>query len=456
MRPPSPGSGAARVAGLCLALLQVAAGCAREGSAAPPVEVLVPHEGAVTPTLALGPDESTTYIAWIRPGETGADVFLSRLASDGRRLGEPVRVNDRAADADPHEQAPAQLRVGPDGTLFVLWQKKVEVEWLPFGASELRFSRSLDGGRSFEPAITLGAADGPPARRTFHDLAIARDGTVYISWIDAGARDAVRAERGIRAERTARNGAHGAHRDQRIGRAGDAGGSHHTGAVADEPGTQIRVIRSTDAGRTFGPATVIDDASCPCCRTSLAVAPDGTVYVAYRKIFPGDVRDIAIARSEDGGRTFSGPVPVHRDGWVFPGCPHAGPSIAVDEAGTVHAAWYTGKEGAQGLFYASSSDGARSFGEPLALTAGEWVPPSHARLATSGASVWVAWDDRREEPATRPVRLARIVAGQVQKTDALRLTATGSSPELTVGKPAKTLAWVNQGQVRVRTLEERE
>jgi hypothetical protein len=419
------------------------AGCAREGAAAAPVEGVLAGERASTPTVALGPGGQTAYVAWVEQGEGGGDVLLARLGRDGRRLADPVRVNDLTADADPHEQAPPQVRVAPDGGIYVLWQKKVPVPWLPFGASELRFARSLDGGATFQPAISLGAADGPPARRTFHDLAVAPDGTIHVSWIDAGMRDAVRSERaaaeGDGAGRSAR--AHG------------SGGVHHHAAGGTEPGTRIHVASSRDGGLSFGPATVVDENSCPCCRTSIAVGPDGTVYVAYRKIFPGDVRDVAIVRSEDGGRTFSAPVPVHQDGWVFPGCPHAGPSIVVDGRGTVHAAWYTGREGNQGIFHASSADGGRSFGAPAALAAGEWMPPSHVRLAADGDGAWAVWDDRREAPDVRPVRMARLEDGRSPRLVAGTEYLVGGVPDVAAGSGARVLARLADGHLRVRILD---
>jgi hypothetical protein len=51
----------------------------------------------------------------------------------------------------------------------------------------------------------------------------------------------------------------------------------------------------------FREGVVVDRDVCPCCRTGPATGPDGSVYVVWRRIFEGGVRDIAIARSTDGG-----------------------------------------------------------------------------------------------------------------------------------------------------------
>src|SRR5690606_33431706 len=124
--------------------------------------------------------------------------------------------------------------------------------------------------------------------------------------------------------------------------------------------TSVRVASSRDFGRSFGEATVVARDVCPCCRTSLAVAPDGTVYVAWRGIdrsdASGEQRDIMFASSRDGGFTFTQPLRVHKDAWQFNGCPHAGPSLAVDSDGDLHAAWFTGGGDRPGLYYASTGE----------------------------------------------------------------------------------------------------
>ncbi len=373
---------------------------------------------AGNPTAALDPRGGAGYVAWVSTARGTSDVYLARL--DG---GAPVRVNDVRGDAAPHEQAPAQVGVGPEGTVYVLWQNSREVPGRRFPASDLRLARSTDGGRTFAPAVTVNDdAGGLPSSHTFHDLRVGADGAVYVSWLDSRRRDA------YRASRPRATGGHGGH-----------GGEPEDPAA---PQGEIRVSRSTDGGRTFGGEWVVDDGVCPCCRTSLALGPDGSVYVAWRKVFAGDVRDVVLARLAPGARAFGAPVRVHADGWVFPGCPHAGPSVAVDEAGRVHVAWYTGREGRQGLWHARSDDAGRSFAAPSAVLAGGWVPPSRASLAASGGEVWVAWDDRRS--ADGALSLARV-GGR-----AAAVAAQGRSPALAAAGDRVVLAWLDRGTVRVR------
>ena len=55
--------------------------------------------------------------------------------------------------------------------------------------------------------------------------------------------------------------------------------------------------------------------------------------------------------------------------------------MQVDSAGAVHIAWWTGKQGAAGTFYARSTDKGATFGTPIALGVGEFSAPAHVQLA---------------------------------------------------------------------------
>jgi len=216
--------------------------------------------------------------------------------------------------------------------------------------------------------------------------------------------------------------------------------SHDHGDADLPAGPEIRIARSTDGGVTFEPSVVVDSVACPCCRTSVALGPDGSVYVAWRKIYPGDVRDVVVARAEPGTLRFEEPVRVHQDDWVFPGCPHAGPSLAFDAEGRLLAGWYTGREGRQGLWYAVSSDGGRSFGDPSPVLTGEWVPPAQLRLAGAEGRVWAVWDDRTTDAPT--IRVAGAPVGQpLQTIDGWAVP--GGDPAITAAGEDAVVAWLD-------------
>lgn len=359
------------LAAVFLALLM--AGCTSD----PPPDaspVIVGRPGASFPTVAAEPS-GAAVLAWTERQGEGAAVMLARL--ENGRLSAPVRVSPAEDDVAAHGQAPAQVVLGPEGAVYAAWVAQTPVEGRRFPASEIHLARSSDGGRTFAPAVSVADEVGFLTSRHFHGLAVGLDGAVYVSWLDARERDRPGA-----APETAPH-------DQAPG-----------------GGTQLRVARSDDGGRTFAPSVVVAEGTCECCRTSLAVGPDGAVYVAWRHIFTGGIRDIALARSDDGGRTFSEPARLHADGWRIAGCPHTGPAVAVDEAGRVHVAWYTGAEDGRGVFYAASEDGGRTFGAVHALEAD--VPVAQVSACADGGAVWLAWED----PASGSARVARVGPGE--------------------------------------------
>lgn len=403
-----------------------------------PSPITLAPDSASNPTVAYDPATGRTYVAWVGVEAGENAVFLVAVDSTGAAHA-PVRVNDIPGDAAPHLQAPAQVAVGPQGEVYVVWQNNTPVEGRRFPASDLRLAVSTDRGRSFRPAITVNDdAGGPPTSHTFHDIAVAADGTVYVSWIDSRGQEAVAHQRipamPVGSTDRAMHGGGGAGKGH-----GGVPASHDHGAGGEPSGPEIRVARSTDGGRSFSASVVVDSAACPCCRTSLALGPDGSVYVAWRKIFPGDVRDIVVARAGPELDGFSEPVRVHEDGWVFPGCPHAGPSLAVDAEGRLLVGWYTGREGRQGLWYTHSGDGGRSFAPPMPILTEEWVPPSLLRLAAGGARVWAVWDDRTD--GSPRVRVASgPVGGELVPVEQWQYD--GSDPALAVTDGGAVVSWL--------------
>ena len=85
------------------------------------------------------------------------------------------------------------------------------------------------------------------------------------------------------------------------------------------------------------------------------------VYAAWRHIYPGSLRDIAVARSTDNGATFGAPIRVSEDGWKIDACPDDGPAMVADGHGGIHIVWPTlvaGDTPRKGIFYSTLSGDA--------------------------------------------------------------------------------------------------
>jgi hypothetical protein len=318
-----------------------------------PVQISSPGIDAAEPATAPASD-GTFYVAWVNHEMKQADVMLTHFSADGETLTPPVRVNRQAGAATAWRGDQPSVAAAPDGTVYVLWTARVE--GTEKHGTDLYLSTSNDRGRSFvtEVKVNDDKVTGPHG---MHSLAVAKDGRIYVGWLD---------ERNVHAPKPSTKAE-----------------GHHM-----ESNRDVYLAYSTDGGRTFSTNRKVASDACPCCKTSLAVSPDGTLYAGWRQVLPGSFRHIAVASSTDGGTNFSTPVIVSDDHWVLQGCPVSGPSLSVDGAsGNLKVVWYAAGEGnAPGVYFADSKDKGRSF-SPRQLLAQETVQGTPTLTAGSNSSI---------------------------------------------------------------------
>jgi hypothetical protein len=167
------------------------------------------------------------------------------------------------------------------------------------------------------------------------------------------------------------------------------GRSHHD----YEDFSKAMTLRSAEISVT-GEITrkrVIDSAVCDCCQTDLVAVEDGFLAV-YRNRTEDEIRDISIARYDNSTGEWSDPAPVSNDGWEIRACPVNGPRV-VANGDNVAVAWYTMANDDARVLVAQSTDGGRTFGEPVRV-AGENSLGRVDLFMTEGGSLFVSWLDR--------------------------------------------------------------
>ncbi|HJS47352.1 MAG TPA: sialidase family protein [Gemmatimonadales bacterium] len=305
-------------------------------------------ENGATPMFLVTPDGGR-ILAWVSAPGGGEDGRLHvAVTPAGATAPATATITDPLGPIEAHGESPPQLAADRAGRIYLQYAVGKLMPGARFPVSALRFVRSDDGGRSWSAPVTVNDAGrfGEFGAHNFHALTVAPDGALLSTWLDA-----------------------------REGKSG------------------VWMSRSGDGGRTWAANAPVDRSpACPCCRTGVTAAADGALFVSWRTILPGDVRDVVVARSDDGGATWAEAVRPRADGWVFPGCPHAGPSMRLDAEGRVHVAWWTGKAGEAGVWYARSDDGGRTFASQP-LSTGERSLPAHVQLVAAAGRVVVAWDD---------------------------------------------------------------
>jgi len=332
---------------------------AGDTSFATPFSISHPDKKVSAPAIAVHEDK--VYISYIR--EEG-DVYVTALSTDGKSILPSVKVNDKSVPANGIHQSPG-LALGAKGEIYIIWvSPREEGEF----AADIRFTRSMDGGRTFLPSIVIND-NQTMSSRGFESIAVGKDGVIFISWLDGREKLVPGIEYG----------------------AGSAGIKQGRQGLSS-----AYFARSSDGGKVFEKNIKLEDNACPCCRTALAVGQDGAVYVSWRKVFEGDIRDMVVASSSDYGRTFNQPVVVSEDKWAIQGCPHRGPSMAVDDKGLLYYTWYTeGSNGLPAIYLSMSTDRGKTFTAKQMLPSGDRVFPDHPRLAVNkDGIVYLVWEEK--------------------------------------------------------------
>ena len=104
-----------------------------------------------------------------------------------------------------------------------------------------------------------------------------------------------------------------------------AGGFHAVWLDGRDGDSGLRVASSAD-GVIWRPNANVDAVTCQCCWNDLAVLGPGRLAVLYRD---RDPRDMAVAISEDGARSWERRGVAGEFGWKVDGCPHVGGGLAV-------------------------------------------------------------------------------------------------------------------------------
>lgn len=281
-------------------------------------------EGGMQPQIATARD-GTLHLIYLHGDPRGCDV---RHVT--KKPGASAWSTPRTINSTPHSAIAAgtirgaQIAIGRDGSPHIVWNGPGDHKrGIP---APLFYSRSLNGGGSFEPQRDLRA--GTQALDGGASIAASPQGAVFVVW-------------------------HGA----------------PAGAEPGEINRRVYVLKSTDNGRTFATpqiANAADPGVCACCSLKAFITPGGELFTLYRAARDKTQRDVVLMTSRDGGATFQ-----HRDigRWAIHACPMSSFSAISDGAHT-RGAWE-----AEGKVYTALLDAGS---DALAVSGGKARHPSLA------------------------------------------------------------------------------
>jgi hypothetical protein len=387
--------------------------------------------GRASANVSIAADGSFAVLVWAASAADGAtDIYAATSHDSGATLSAPVRVNATPGDARANGEQPPRValisRVSGAPEIAVVWLSRRQA------GTVLLTSRSTDGGRTFKPAIVVAGSEAA-GNRGWEAIGADRKGSAYVTWLD---------HRRL-AERDTQMAAMHHH---------DHGSTAPTTATKPDGVAMAELSQVYFAKLDGSEPHAVTGGVCYCCKTAVATGSAGEIYLAWRHVYPGNLRDIAFTASHDGGRTFSSPVRVSEDEWAIEGCPEDGPSLAVDRSGRVHVVWPTvvteNNEPVKALFHAVSGDG-RKFGARTRIpTHGQ---ATHPQLAFTGdGALAVAWDESGN--GARRIAFARgTVAADGRVTfQPLRSsqTAQGTYPVLAAVERGLLASWTSGDPAR--------
>ncbi|MFT7228800.1 MAG: hypothetical protein ACI8PW_001390 [Methylophilaceae bacterium] len=287
-----------------------------------------------------------------RVGVSQGFVEVSFSDDVGQTFSKAVRVNTGKQSITGRGEMRPDIAIGGDGEIYVTWMQDLSKRLSGY----IWFSRSLDGGESFEkPRIVH--QDRAQIEHAFEELSVSPNGELTIVWLDA---------RDLEADKA-------------------AGKSRN--------GSSIYYTTSSNKGESFSSEQKLADYSCECCRIATTTKPDGTVAVLWRHVFEGGERDHMMAEIPKAGKA----VQLHRTTfghWKLDGCPHQGAALARGGEGAdwwgYHLAYFDGKEKKPGLYY-SRMDGEAWVGFPAKKFGDNTKQARHPALLSVDNNVWFAW-----------------------------------------------------------------
>ena len=348
-------------------------------------------ECAVTATPAFGADGRV----WLTYAVAGT-VYGAMSSDNGGSFAPPFVIAAPAGALDDNGEARPKIVALADGTLIASFTTRPEKSH----DGTVFVTRSTDGGRSFATPQPLVDDKG----QRFETFVVGPKGRIYAAWLDN--RDAARAKA--------------------------AGEAFEGGGVA--------VAWSDDGGKSFSGKSILLDHSCECCRIGAALDRDGRPVFAWRHVFENNRRDHMAAKLSADGKTLIG-ARVSLDDWST-SCPHQGPALAVDAAGRWHVAWFTRGKARQGLFYARSADGGKSFSAPERIGDAERAP-QRPQLLAAGDRLYRAWKEFDGTVTTIVVQSSRDGGARFDAPRILAQTAEASDhPLLVESKGVAYLSWL--------------
>lgn len=358
----------------------------------------------------LSEDEKMNpVVSWVEVDSKSKEkaFYFARLDADTGQFGKPMSIPIQQ-NASIHEEGMPKIAVKGDGSLFALYEtSEPPKEGERWGLGDVRYIQSFDDGKTWTAPKSVAPNDYKAYKSSsFSGLSRLSNGEIGIAWLSTSADEAYK-------------------------------------------GRPIKFAK-TEGKEGLTTPIVIDKHACECCRIAMDNYGDSGLIMAYRSLRGDNIRDIAIAKSENNGNSFDTPNSFTGDNWQINGCPHNGPSIVASEH-QFYVTWFTGKEDVEGVQYAElDSTGAMQNRKQIDVD-GQFI-----QVAALNGERYLAYN--HDYPGDNGEVEGKIIVEKVQ--DGKYFKKAIDSPKAKANYPVLKLAdngnlivaWSDEGQIRYISL----
>ncbi len=289
------------------------------------------------------------WLAWLH----GEHIYVNYSDDLGKNFSSPVKVNPEPEKIHHNGEARPKIVVDSEGRVFVAYTQKLPKRF----TGNIRFSRSVDGGKSFSAPITVNDNLDVISHR-FVSMALDANDKLHLVWLDG--RDFIAAKKQGRAYN----------------------------------GSALYYSISDDHGASFQTNSKLADYTCQCCRIAMTLDSNQQPVILWRHIFANESdssisRDHALLRLNKNG-TAGELQRVSFENWAAETCPHHGPALEIGEDGRYHMAWFNIHKGRPGLYYGYSDDQGKTVSSAYAFAGGS-DQAQHPDLIEFNNKLYLLW-----------------------------------------------------------------